>query len=228
MSPAHVDARPMTGTRSDWVFDLDNTLYAAESELYDALGAKMTAYVARATGLAHAEAFALQERYFHQYGATIVGMVEHHGVDAHDFLTDVHDVDLSPVPPDPELAELIRALPGRKFVFTNGGGGHAERMIAHLRLDACFDGVFDIMHAQLKPKPQRAAYEQLIATFDIKPNNAVLIEDTLRNLEPAHDLGFATILIGPVHPDPLPPYVDHYTRDLKAFLRAVDRSGANA
>jgi putative hydrolase of the HAD superfamily len=213
---------------SDWVFDLDNTLYGAESSLYDDLGARMTDYVARATGLSAQAAFELQERYFHQYGATIVGLVEHHGVDAEDFLAHVHDVDLSPIAPDPELGALISALPGRKFVFTNGGGGHAERVVARLGLGHCFDGLFDLVDAGLAPKPQPEAYQRLIARFALEPKHAVLVEDTLRNLEPAHDLGFTTVLIGPVHPSPRPPYVDHYARDLKAFLREIDAGPASA
>jgi putative hydrolase of the HAD superfamily len=215
----------------DWVFDLDNTLYAAETALYDDLGARMTAYVARAANLSHDAAFELQERYFHQYGATVVGLVAHHGVDADDFLTYVHDVDLAAVAPDPELTLLIEALPGRKFVFTNGGGGHAERVVARLGLAHCFDGLFDIADARLEPKPQPGAYARLIEKFALDPACTLLIEDTLRNLEPAAALGFTTALVGPVHPEPRPPYVHACARDVKtllADLARIDRSSATA
>jgi putative hydrolase of the HAD superfamily len=77
---------------SAWVFDLDNTLYPV-ADIYDEIGARMTAYIARALSLNEAEALAVRERYFHQYGATVVGLAEHHGVDAHDFLADVHNAD---------------------------------------------------------------------------------------------------------------------------------------
>lgn len=202
-----------------WVFDLDNTLYPAESALYDLLGERMTLYVAEICGLPYEEAFALQERYFHEYGATVVGLAAHHGVDAQEFLAQVHDVDLSQVMPDPELAALIGALPGRKYVFTNGGGGHGQRVCARLGVSEHLDGLFDIMDTGLCPKPQRAAYERIVAHFELTPVRAVLIEDTLRNLEPAHEMGFATVLVGPVHPEPRPPYVDFHARDVKTFLR---------
>jgi putative hydrolase of the HAD superfamily len=214
----------------DFVFDLDNTLYAAESTLYDDLGARMTAYVARATGLAHDAALELQERYFHDYGASVVGLVAHHGVDAADFLAYVHDVDLAAVAPDPELALLLDALPGRTFVFTNGGGGHAERVTARIGIAHCFDGLFDIADAGLRPKPQPEAYQRLIAKFAIDPARALLVEDTLRNLEPAAALGFTTALVGPVHPEPRPPYVHLHAHDVKTLLSdliRIDRDGSS-
>jgi len=203
-----------------WVFDLDNTLYPA-SDLYDEIGERMTAYIARRVGVDHAEALRLRETYFHEYGATIVGLVRHHGVDARDFLADVHEADHSVLVVDEELRELIERLPGRRIVFTNGGGGHPERVLATLGLAHCFHGVFDIEAAHLAPKPQRESYERLIEAFAIEPKRAVLIEDTLRNLEPAHALGFATALVGAVHPAPLPAYVDWRAEDIKELLRQL-------
>jgi putative hydrolase of the HAD superfamily len=223
-------AARLAGIR-DWVFDLDNTLYSAESTMYDAIGQRMTAYVARATGLDPVAAEALQERYFLEYGATVVGLVRHHAIDAADFLADVHDVDASLVMPDPELRTLIDALPGRKFVFTNGGGSHAQRMIARLGLDGAFADIVDIEAVALEPKPQAGAYRRLIERCGLDPAHTILVEDTLRNLIPAAELGFLTVLVGAVHPDPLPPYVHHMAHDLKDFLRdalRVDRSGAAA
>jgi putative hydrolase of the HAD superfamily len=202
-----------------WVFDLDNTLYPAPA-LYDEIGERMTGYIARALDVDAAEALDLRERYFHQYGATIIGLMRHHEIDAHDFLRYVHDADHSVLAPDAELRALIDALPGRRIVHTNGGGGHGERVLKALDLADVFEAVFDIEAAGLAPKPLRESYERLIAAHAFDPREAVLIEDTLRNLEPAHELGFTTALIGPVHPDPRPPYVDHWAHDLKDLLRS--------
>ena len=202
------------------VFDLDNTLYPARA-LYDEIGERMTRYIARATGLDSDRALEIRERYFHQYGATVVGLMRHYGIDARDFLLDVHEADHSVLAPDPELRALIAALPGRRIIFTNGGGGHAERVLESLRLGDLFDQVFDIEHARLTPKPQRACYELLLTHCGFDANGALLIEDTLRNLEPAYDLGFTTALVGDVHPSPLPPYVDHHATDVKTLLRRL-------
>jgi len=160
-----------------------------------------------------------RERYFHVYGATVVGLQLHHGVDARDFLGYVHDVDYGVLTPDPDLVALMGALPGRRIVFTNGGGGHAERVIDCLGLSRVVDAVFDIEDAQFAPKPQLLSYERLIAACHIEPARAILIEDTLRNLEPAHDLGFSTALVGSVHPEPRPSYVHHWAHDVKGLLR---------
>jgi putative hydrolase of the HAD superfamily len=203
----------------DWVFDLDNTLYPA-STLYDIIGDRMTRYVMRATGLDAVEAERLRDRYHLEFGATAVGLQHHHGVDPLHFMADVHDVDPAVVEPDPELDALMARLPGRKIVFTNGGGGHAERVIGQLGLAHHFEHLFDLETSGFVPKPVKAAYEQLVARFGVAPGAAAMIEDTLRNLEPAHDLGFLTVLIGPVHPEPRPPYCDHWAHDLKDFLRA--------
>jgi putative hydrolase of the HAD superfamily len=209
MSLAHISA---------WVFDLDNTLYPA-SDLYDEIGVRMTRYIARTVGVDEAEALRLREKYFHEYGATIVGLVRHHGIEARDFLADVHEADHSVLVVDEELRALIERLPGRRIVFTNGGGGHPERVLETLGLAACFHGIFDIEAAHLAPKPQRESYERLVQAFDLDPARSILIEDTLRNLEPAHTMGFSTALVGQIHPNPRPAYVGYYAPELKELLR---------
>jgi putative hydrolase of the HAD superfamily len=201
-----------------WVFDLDNTLYPARA-LYDEIDDRMTAYIMRAVSVDEAKALELREHYFHEYGATVVGLMRHHGVDARDFMRDVHLADHSVLAPDSELREMIAALPGRRIIYTNGGGGHAERVLESLKLADLFDQIFDLETAEMAPKPQTESYERLLRTFDIDPRSALLVEDTLQNLEPAHALGFLTALVGPIHPDPKPPYVDHCAPDVKTLLR---------
>lgn len=203
-----------------WVFDLDNTLYPAR-DLYDEIGVRMTNYIADQLSLDEAAALEIRERYFHDYGATVVGLVRHHGVDARDFLENVHTADHSVLSADPELRTLIGRLPGRRIIFTNGGGGHAERVLERLNLADLFDTVLDIEACGLFPKPQRESYERVLAATGIEAKSSILIEDTMRNLEPAHDMGFATALVGLVHPEPRPPYVDHWAPDAKALLREL-------
>ncbi len=206
------------GAIREWVFDLDNTLYPAPT-LYDAIGVRMTAYIARTLRVDDSRALELREHYFHETGATVVGLARDHAVDARDFMLDVHDVDYSVLAPDPELASLIEMLPGRKIIFTNGGGGHGERALQALGLDHVFHAVFDLDAAGYAPKPQPEAYARLIEAHAINAHAAILIEDTMKNLEPAFELGFATALVGPVHPEPKPVYVHHWAHDVKTLLR---------
>jgi putative hydrolase of the HAD superfamily len=205
--------------RDVWVFDLDNTLYPADHEVFGAIGDRMTAFISRTVGVERDAALALRETYFNDYGATVVGLVKHHGVDAAAFLHEVHDVSLDAVEPDPELGGLIARLSGRRIVFTNGGRDYAHRILARLDIDRVFDSVFALEDTGLAPKPERAAFERLIKSCNFDPARAVMFEDHLRNLEPAAELGFATVLVGAATPPA--PYVHHAAPRLHAFLRAV-------
>jgi putative hydrolase of the HAD superfamily len=215
--------------RDVWVFDLDNTLYPAENTIYDSIGERMTAYIARLADVSAAEALALRERYFHQYGATLVGLVRHHGADAADFIASVHDVPVDVVPPDPELARLIGALPGRRFVFTNGGRDYARRILARLGVEGAFERVVAMEDVDLQPKPAPAAFRRLMALGGFEASRAVMFEDHLLNLETAAALGFATVLVGA---ETAPgPHIDFATPRLHPFLRTlagprIDRESA--
>lgn len=226
MSASGVNA---LGGRDVWVFDLDNTLYPADHVIYDTIGERMTAYIARRLELPHDKALALRERYFHQYGATVVGLVRHHGADLADFVADVHDVPVDVVTPDPELGRLIQALPGRRVVFTNGGRDYAHRILARLGIDGAFERVVALEDVGLHPKPAPAAFRRLMELCDIDAARAVMFEDHLINLETAAALGFATVLVG--RDTPPDRHVDFATTRLHAFLRTltqprIDREGA--
>lgn len=205
--------------RDVWVFDLDNTLYPADHTIFETIGERMTAYIARHTGLPHDDALALRELYHDRYGATVIGMVDNHGVDAADFLRDVHDTPVDGVDPDPELSGLIAALPARRLVFTNGARDYAHRIVAQLGMDGVFERIVAIEDVGLAPKPEPRAFERMVALSGIDPRRAVMVEDHARNLEPPAAMGFATLLVGT---DVAPaPYVHAATRDLHAYLRGL-------
>ena len=120
--------------KRDWIFDLDNTLYPAECDLFAQIDARMTEYVSSHLGLDHERARALQKEYYTKYGTTLAGMMLHHQVDPKQFLAFVHDIDHSPLPVLPELRAALQALPGRKFIFTNGSLRHAEGAVSYTHL----------------------------------------------------------------------------------------------
>lgn len=183
---AHVDS---------WIFDLDNSLYSPVHGIFPRIDARMTAYVSRLTGEPEAEARARQKRYFHEYGTTLAGLMAHHEVDPRHFLDDVHAVDLSHLPPDEALGARIAALPGRKFVFTNGDEPYARRVLAALALADAFDGVHDICACDYRPKPEGSGYRSLCARFAIDPTRALFVEDMAQNLRPAKALGMTTVWV---------------------------------
>lgn len=222
-------------TRSQWVFDLDNTLYPAECDLFAQIDRKMTDFVARFLRLDRTEARAVQKHYYAEHGTTLNGLMSLHGMDPAEFLHQVHEIDLSPLPQSPDLAAALKTLPGEKFVYTNGSRGHAERVLDYMGLADIFDGYFAIEDSQYTPKPAVAAYEQFCAQFHIQPRSAVFFEDLARNLAPAHQMGFATVLVQSdkdwshepesARParngDDQPDHIDYVTDNLTAFLQAL-------
>jgi putative hydrolase of the HAD superfamily len=230
--------RPLSTLREagTWVFDLDNTLYPAECDLFAQIDTRMTEFVGKYLGLGPDEARAKQKHYYSTYGTTLSGMMKEHGMPASAFLDYVHDLDYTPVVPAPRLKASLQALPGRKIVFTNGSTGHAERTLKALGLDeGVFSELFGIEEAGFIPKPRQESFDALISAHSFDPKEAVMVEDLSRNLVTAHRMGFSTVLVWswkdwshePEGARPAGPlsetedHIHHMTDDLEAFLEAV-------
>jgi putative hydrolase of the HAD superfamily len=209
---AHIDT---------WLFDLDNTLYPAESEYMALIEGKMTDFMERETGLPREEARAIQKRYYQEHGTTLAGLMAHHGIEPKAFLDEVHDVAMDRLTPDPALRDAIDALPGRRLIFTNGSLGHAARVLGHLGLDHLFEDTFAIETADYLPKPAPATFEKIIARHGFAPVGAAFFEDTEKNLAPAALLGMTTILVGRHAAASTADFVHHRTHDLAGFLTSA-------
>jgi len=201
---------------TQWVFDLDNTLYPPHMRLFDQIETRMTAYVQSALGVDAPEANRLRKHYWERYGTTLAGLMDEHGVDPAPYLSDVHDIDLSPLSPDPELAARVRALPGRKIVYTNGCAPYAQRVLDARGLSGIFDAVYGVEHANFRPKPERGAFETVFTQDRLTPDTAAMFEDDHRNLAAPHAMGMRTVHVAPA-PEPAE-HVHHHTDDLSAFL----------
>lgn len=209
-----------------WIFDLDNTLYPPEARLFDQIEARMTDWVSAALGLARAEADRLRRDYWARYGTTLAGLMAEHGVEPEAYLEAVHDISLDRLTPDPALAAAIAALPGRRIVHTNGSARHAERVLAARGLSAVFDAVYGVEHAGFRPKPEPAAFAEVLARDGGRAETAAIFEDDARNLAAPHAMGMRTVHVAPV---PVPaPHIDHHTDDLPDFLRALAPAVAEA
>lgn len=178
-----------------WIFDLDNTLYPASSDLFALIDVRMTDYIARLLDVDHGKARGIQKRYFIDHGTTLAGLMAVHGVDPHEFLHDVHAIELDRLTPDRALAQHLTALPGRKLVYTNGDHDYAVRVLAALGLDSIFDTVHDIHASAYQPKPDPRPYRALCDAQRIDPLRALMVEDMARNLVPAKALGMATVWV---------------------------------
>ena len=209
-----------------WIFDLDNTLYPPEADLFGQMHPRMARFLMSELGIDADEAERLRDLYFHEHGTTLAGLIARHGVDPKRYLEEVHDLDFSVLTPDPALRDAIAALPGRRIVFTNGTHGYAGDVLRRLGLSDCFAAVYGVEQAGMISKPARAAFDTVFALDGIDPATAAFFEDDPRNLAVPHGMGVRTVLL--VHEAlraPPPPHVEHLTDDLAAFLRALVQVG---
>ncbi len=202
-----------------WVFDLDNTLYPPRYRLFDQIEVKMTDWVMQALQVGRTEANRLRQHYWQTYGTTLSGLMREHGIEPGPYLTHVHDIDFTVLPPDPPLAAAIAALPGRKIIYTNGGADYAVQVLAARGLSGLFDAIYGIEQARFLPKPERAAFEVIFAMDGLDPLQAAMFEDDPRNLRSPHDMGLRTVLVAE-KPQPAR-HIHHHTDDLTAFLTAL-------
>jgi putative hydrolase of the HAD superfamily len=182
-----------------WLFDLDNTLHNASLSSFPGIDARMTEYIERELKLPRDEANALRAHYLRRYGATLLGLVRHHGVRAAHFLHDTHVL--------PELEALAHGHPhdfaaldrlrGRKYILTNAPRAYALRVLAALDAAHHFDGVLAIedmkMFGHLRPKPDARMLRWIAARLRVAPSRCVLVEDTLQHQKAAFGIGMTTV-----------------------------------
>ncbi len=179
----------------------------------------MSAWVMAALGVDATEANRLRLHYWQTYGTTLAGLMREHGVDPAPYLEDVHDIPMDSLTPDPHLAATLRALPGRRIVYTNGCGPYAERVLAARGLAGIFDAVYGVEHAGFLPKPERAAFEAVFAIDGLHAGSAAMFEDDARNLAAPHAMGMRTVHVAPTR-DP-GEHVHFHAQDLHHFLKLL-------
>lgn len=220
---------------NSWIFDLDNTLYPAECNLFAQIDDRMGRFISNLLDVDRVEARRVQKDYYFRYGTTLNGLMQEHGLDPYDYLDFVHDIDHSTLPQLPELKTALDQLEGKKFIFTNGSKRHGERVAEELGILNAFDGIFDIAAAAFTPKPNKEAYDLFLKRHNVLPERAVMFEDLHPNLQAPHALGMATVLVNSSyddHPsqkerkgwDKLPDYIHHETDDITGFLKGLQKA----
>jgi len=179
----------------NWIFDLDNTLYPVTANLFDQIDRRMCGYIASFLNVKKAEAYKIQKRFFREHGTSLRGMMENHNMDPVPYLDYVHQIDLSVISPDDQMEKALDKLSGKKIVFTNASFAYAEKVLKRLGIDNHFDDIFDITAANYLPKPDPIVYRQVVEKYDINPKRSVMVEDILRNLRPAADMGMKTVWV---------------------------------
>ena len=174
--------------------------------MFGLIDVRINRYMTEIVGIPAPEVDALRREYWKLYGVTLQGLIRHHGVDPEDYLTYVHDVDVtSRLDPDPQLRRVLQMLPQRKTVFTNGSVCHADRVLAALGIEDLFETIYDIRVADYLPKPYPDPYHAVLAHLGVRPEQCIMIEDTRDNLRTAKELGMGTVLVGAGE---TPEYVD--------------------
>ncbi|HXD43672.1 MAG TPA: pyrimidine 5'-nucleotidase [Pseudolabrys sp.] len=215
-----------------WVFDLDNTLYPHHLNLWQQVDDRIRTYVSNFLKVSKEEAFRVQKDYYKRYGTTMRGLMAEHGMEPDDYLEFVHEIDHSPLTPNPALGDALERLPGRKLILTNGTRKHAENVMRRLEVDRHFEDVFDIAAADLDPKPLPRVYERFLARHEVDPRKAAMFEDLARNLETPHALGMVTVLVVPEGQREVfreqwelegrdAAHVDHVTENLVVFIEGL-------
>ena len=182
-----------------WLFDLDNTLHNASFASFGPLKVAMTGYIERELALSPPAANQLRDAYWRRYGATLLGLVRHHGVSAAHFLHHTHllpGLEARVHSHSHDLAAL-RALPGRRYILTTAPRAYTERVLGVLGIGPLFDGVIAIeqmrMFGHLRPKPDARMLRWVAARLRVSPARCVLVEDTLEHQKAARSIGMQTV-----------------------------------
>ena len=210
-----------------WLIDLDDTLHHASHAIFGAMHHKMNDYLAELLGDGSVRADqetvdSVRHQYWKKYGATLLGLIKHHGIDEADFLHRTHQLDnlADMVRFEPGLADLLRRLPGRKIVFTNAPRAYASEVLGLLGLRGQgrhFDEHISIeamrVHGRLCPKPSRQMLQKLLAGKGLRASRCVLIEDCRANLKSARQIGMKTV------------WVTQYLQQQPGVLKRFGRAG---
>jgi len=188
------------------IFDLDNTLYSQKRDLFSLIDRRINLYMSDILGIPADEVDGLRRLYWRDYGVTLGGLIRHHGVDPEDYLHYVHDVAIHErLEEDPQLRRSLFSSSLRKVIFTNASSDYAVRVLRCLGIEECFEEVFDIRIATFLPKPFPEPYHRVLDRLGVEAERCVMVEDTLKNLKTAKELGMATVWVGE---GDTPSYVD--------------------
>tara|TARA_B100000700_G_C14654571_1_gene673554 strand:+ start:71 stop:736 length:666 start_codon:yes stop_codon:yes gene_type:complete len=178
-----------------WIFDLDNTLYSAETGIFDQVDVLMGEFISKHLNLDIVEAKKIQKKFFKQFGTTLKGLMDEYNIEPEYFLEEVHKLDYSIVKADPLLKSSIEKLNGNKIIYTNANRSHVNEILKRLKMENIFDNVYDITDANYIPKPDLSSYQKLVEKYKIDAHKTIMFDDIARNLIPASKLGFTTVWI---------------------------------
>jgi putative hydrolase of the HAD superfamily len=178
------------------LFDLDETLYPSNNGLMQNIGRRIGEYMQMRLGLGSRQAEALRREYYIKYGTSLRGLLINHGINAEEFLAYVHDLRLERyIGCDPALDRMLGDIPQSKVIFTNATEEHAWRVLTVLGVARHFERIIDVRRVKFISKPHREAYQRALDILEAQAGECIIIEDSLRNLRPAREIGMVTVLV---------------------------------
>ena len=204
-----------------WIFDLDNTLHDARPHIFPHINSSMTAYLAEHLQLGEEAANELRNAYWRRYGATLIGLMRHHGIDPHHFLHATHPfagLDRMVVGRR-ELRSTLRRLRGRRIVFSNAPEHYARAILKALGIEDLFDDVFCIERTRFRPKPDVHGFRRLLRDHRLQPSRCIMVEDSLENLRTAKRLRMKTVWVDAT--SRAPAWVDVHVRHVVRLPRLL-------
>jgi putative hydrolase of the HAD superfamily len=208
---------------STWIFDLDNTLHDATPYVFPHINRSMTAYLQQHLGLDEIAANELRIRYWQRYGATLSGLIKHHGTDPGHFLWHTHQFPELPrmILRTPHLRHALKKLPGRKILYSNAPAHYATAVLKLLGIARLFEGVFALEDAHFSPKPETAGFLRMLKRYRLNPARCIMVEDSADNLATAKRLGMRTVWVG--RASGTPAHVDMKIDNVAELPRAMSR-----
>ena len=202
-----------------WIFDLDDTLHHASAAVFPHINRRMTEFIMRHLGLNEESATALRQRYWREYGATLKGLQQHHGIAPQTFLRDTHPMaELEALLVwQAQTTTLLRRLPGRKILLSNGPQHYVEGVLRTMRVRRHFAGIYGVERLDLQPKPHPQSFRTVLRREGLNPEHCIMVEDSLPNLKAAKRLGMRTVWLS--RSARRPAYVDVRVRQLQELLR---------
>ena len=206
-----------------WIFDLDNTLHNALPHIFPHINRSMTQYVMEHLALDEAGANELRVRYWRRYGATLLGLVRHHGIDPRHFLWHTHQFPQlqSMLVFERGLRQMLRRLPGRKLVFSNAPQHYSEAVLKALGIRDVFDGVYTVEYTRLRPKPAAFGFRRILREQGVQAGQCVMVEDSLENLRTAKRLGMRTLWVAAAGKSPA--FVDARVTSVLQLRRTINK-----
>jgi len=180
-----------------WLFDLDNTLHNATPYIFPHINRSMRQYIERHLGVDELEATRIRQDYWLRYGATLRGLMRHHGTDPNHFLWETHQF--------PDLRRMLDfqkptlhtlgKLPGKKILFSNAPRHYTDAILDMTGLDRCFAAIYSVENLRFQPKPMLAGFRTLLRAEHLDPKRCIMVEDSLPNLVSAKKLGMKTVWV---------------------------------